>query len=118
MQKTNLESFETIDNEYIRQLASLITSGNFEEGIGSKYITEILNSTEEQLGIKMQHLNQSIKEKNKKLQEMTDELQFLNIDIQQYSTPKVLKKMTLKELTQHCRALRSIMNDYLGSNGL
>ncbi|TRY52353.1 Uncharacterized protein CTYZ_00002912 [Cryptosporidium tyzzeri] len=115
MRSITIEELSEIDDDNIRQLAEIIIKGNLNEPSESRYINEILNSTGEQLNQKAQNLSQSIKEKNKKLQKMADELQFMNISLQQLNSPKALKKMTLKELKQHCLSLRSIMASYLDS---
>lgn len=115
MSPITIDDLSEIEDDHIRQLATIIIKGNLNEPSESRFINEILNSTGEQLNQKAQHLSQSIKEKSKKLQEMTDELQFMNISLQQVDSPKALKKMTLKELKQHCSSLRSIMGSYIES---
>lgn len=115
MSSITLEDLSGIDDDSIKQLATVIIKGNLNQPCESRYINEILNSSGEQLNQKAQHLSQSIKEKNRKLQDITDELQFMNISLQQLDSPKTLKKMTLKELKQHCSSLRSIMSSYLDS---
>ncbi|KAH7649787.1 hypothetical protein FG379_002501 [Cryptosporidium bovis] len=116
MGKISLHDINKIENERIRQLATALIAENFNNSEDSKYIGEIINSTEEQLNQKAQHLTQSIKDKEKKWNEMIDELQFLNVTLQQQKIPKALKSMTLRELKRHCSELRSIMGSYMSSN--
>ncbi|KAF7459213.1 hypothetical protein HWI79_332 [Cryptosporidium felis] len=116
MNSIDINDLAEIEDETIRQLATILIRGSLEEPTDSKLINEILNSTGEQLNQKAQHLSHSIREKNKRLQEMTDELQFMNYSLQQHNSPNTLKRMTLKELKQHCSSLRSIMSSYLDSD--
>ncbi|KAH8741892.1 hypothetical protein FG386_003019 [Cryptosporidium ryanae] len=115
MGKISLHDVNKIDNEQIRQLATALITENFNISGNSRYVDEIINSTEEQLNQKVQYLTQNIKDKEKKRQEMIDELQFLNVTLQQQKIPKALKSMTLKELKERCSELRSIMNNYISS---
>ncbi|KAJ1606170.1 hypothetical protein OIY81_620 [Cryptosporidium canis] len=115
MSSITIEDLAEIEDDNIRQLAKVIIEGNLHEPSESRYINEILNSSGEQLNQKAQHLTQSIKEKARKLQEVTEELQLMNISLHELDSPKTLKKMTLKELKQHCASLRSIMSNYIDS---
>ena len=113
MSKIKPDDLNKIGNEQIRQLATALMANDLRSVEKLKYVDEAINISEEKLGEKIQHLSQTVKDKEKELQEMTDELQFLNLTLQQQKVPKALKSMTLGELREHCSKFRLIMGNYM-----
>ncbi|EEA07289.1 uncharacterized protein CMU_001600 [Cryptosporidium muris RN66] len=116
-----LRSLEEIENDKIKLQAHqllLMLNPELSSSLNSnRSFGNILDISEEQLNQRLIHLNQIIEEKTKKLSDIRDETQSLNIIIQQHNIPHSIRNMTLKELTDHCIKLKNIMEDFLTELG-
>ncbi|OII76465.1 hypothetical protein cand_001560 [Cryptosporidium andersoni] len=116
-----LRSLEEIGNDKIKlqahQLLLMLNPDLSSNLNNNRSFDNILDMSEEQLNQRLIYLDQIIEEKTKKLSDIRDETQSLNIIIQQYNIPHSIRNMTLKELTDHCIKLKNIMEDFLTELG-